>query len=152
MISVSEFRKSLNGNQLCIKVVVQIDNYIELEYPPNCHKHFDNDSIKLTNCRISPKNYLLIIEDETETGQEVKLFWGEKLFEILKNTAPCTETVTEFEKLKKQINIDKSVNITELHTVFLVVCKKGAVTLSDDKLKNKISNDTYHSYRYISIK
>ena len=100
MLSVSEFMKSLNRNQLCIKIVVQIDDYIELEYPSDCHIHFD-DSIKLTNCRISPKNYLLIIEGEKETGQEVKLFWGEKHFELLKNTAPCTETITEFEKLKQ---------------------------------------------------
>ena len=136
MPSVSEFMRSLNRNQLCIKIIVQIDDYIELEYPPDCHIHFDNDSIKLTNCRISPKNYLLIIEGETETGQEVKLFWGENYFEILKNTAPCTETITEFEKLKQQINTDKCVNINTLHTVFPIVCKKDAATLSYDKLKN----------------
>ena len=75
MLSVSEFTKSLNRNQLCLKIVVQIDDYSELDYPSDCHIHFDNDSIKLTNCRISPKNYLLIKEGETETGQEVKLFW-----------------------------------------------------------------------------
>ena len=136
MISVSEFMKSLNRNQLGIKIIVQIDDYIELEYPPNCHIHFDSDSIILTNCRISPKSYLLIIEGETETGQEVKLFWGEKHFEILKNTASCTETITKFEKLKQQINTDQCVNINKLHTVFLIVCAKDAVTLSDDKLKN----------------
>ena len=136
MLSVSEFMKSLNRNQLCIKIVVQIDDYIELEYPPDCLLHFVNDSIKLTNCRISPKNYLLIIEGETETGQEVKLFCGEKRFEILKNTAPCTETITEFQKLKQQINTDKCVKINKLHTVFLIFCKKNAVTLSDNKLKN----------------
>ena len=88
MLSVSEFMKSSNRNQLCIKIVVQIDDYSELEYPPDCHIHFDNDSIKLTNCRISPKTYLLIIEGETETGQKVKSFWGENYFEKLKNTAP----------------------------------------------------------------
>ena len=74
MLSVSEFMNSLNRNHLCIKIVVQIDDYIKLEYPPDCHIHFDNDSIKLTNFRISPENYLLIIEGETETGKEVKLF------------------------------------------------------------------------------
>ena len=136
MLSVSGFMKSLNKNQICIKIVVQIDDFIDLEYPPFCHIHFDNESIKLTNCRISPKNYLLIIEGETETGQEVKLFRGEKLFELLKNKAPCTETTTEFENLKQQINTDKCVNINKIHTVFLIVCKKDAVTLSDDKLKN----------------
>ena len=136
MLSVSEFMKSLNRNKLCIKIVVQIDDYIELEYPPDCHIHFDNDSIKLTNCIISPKNYLLLIEGETETEQEVKLFWGEKHFELLKNTAPCAETITEFKKLKQQINTDKCININKLHTVFLIVCKKDAVTLSDDKVEN----------------
>ena len=68
MPSVSVFMRSLNRNQICIKIIVQIDDYIELEYPPDCHIHFDNDSIKITNCRTSPKNYLLIIEGETETG------------------------------------------------------------------------------------
>ena len=136
MLLVSEFVQSLNRNQLCIKIVVQIDVYIELEYPSDCHIHFDNDSIKLTNCKISPKNYVLIIEGDTETGQEVKLFWGEKKFEILKNTAPCTETITEFEKLTHKINTDKCVNINTFHTVFLIICKKDAVKLSDDKLKN----------------
>ena len=137
MLSVSEFMKSLNKNQLCIKINVQIDDYIELEYPQNCHIQFDDDSIKITNCRISPKNYLLIVEGETQTGQEVKLFWGEQHFEKLKNTAPCTETITEFGKLKQQINTNKCVSINELHTVFLIVCKKDAVTLSDDKLKTE---------------
>ena len=61
---------------------------------------------------------------------------GEKHFEILKNTAPCTETITEFEKLKQQINTDKCISINKLHTVFLIVCKKDAVKLSDDKSKN----------------
>ena len=79
MLSVSDFMQSLNRNQHFIKVVVQIDDYIEREYPSGCHIHFDSDSIKLTNCKISPKNYFLIIEGETQTGQEVKLFWGEKI-------------------------------------------------------------------------
>ena len=136
MLSVSEFMQSLNRNQLFIKIVVQIDGYIELEYPSGCHIHFDSDSIKLTNCKISPETYLLIIEGETETGQEVKLFWGEKHFEILKDTAPCIETIKEFEILKQQINTDQCVNINKLHTVFLIVCRKNAIKLSDDKLKN----------------
>ena len=136
MLSVSEFMKSLNRYQLFIKIVVQIDDYIELEHPSGCHIHFDNDSIKLKNSKISPKNYLLIIEGGTETGQVVKFFWGVKHFEILKDTAPCTETITEFEKLKQQINTDKCFNINKLHTLFPIVCKKDAVKLSDDKLKN----------------
>ena len=61
MLSVSEFMKSLNKNQFFIKIIVQIDNYIELEYPPDCHIHFDNDSFKLTNCRISPKNLTIFL-------------------------------------------------------------------------------------------
>ena len=55
MLSVSEFMKSLNRNQLCIKIIVQVDDYIELEYQTDCHIHFDDDIIKLTNCKISPK-------------------------------------------------------------------------------------------------
>ena len=80
MPSVSEFMKSLKKNQLCTKIVVQTEGNTELEYPPDCHIHFDNDSIILTNCKISPKNYLLIIEGETETGQEAKIFLGRKTF------------------------------------------------------------------------
>ena len=136
MLSVSEFMQSLNKNQLFINIVVQIDDYIELEYPSGCHIHFDNDSVRLTNCKISPNKYLLIIEGETETGQEVKLFWEEKHFELLKDTAPCIEIITEFETLKQQINIDRCININKLHTVFLLVCKKEAIKLSDDKLKD----------------
>ena len=136
MLSVSEYMKSLKRNQLCMKIVVQIDDYIELEYPPDCHINFDDDSIKLTNCQISPKNYLLLIKGETENGKEVKLFWGENYFEIIKNTTPCTETFTEFEKLKQQIRTDKCVIINKLHTIFLVNCEKDDVTLSDDMLEN----------------
>ena len=72
--------KSLNRNQLCIKIVVQIDDYIELEYPQDCHIHFDNDSIKLPNCRISPKNYLLIIERVNRTWTRSKTLLGRKTF------------------------------------------------------------------------
>ena len=56
MLSVSEFMKSLNRNQFCKTIVVQKDDYIQLEYPPDCHILFDDDSIKLTNCKISTKN------------------------------------------------------------------------------------------------
>ena len=98
MISVSEFMKSLNRNQLCIKIVVQIDDYTELEY--NCHIHFDDDSIKITDCRVSPKNYLIIIEGETETGQEVKLFWGQKRFEILKKHGAVYRNYYKIRKTK----------------------------------------------------
>ena len=68
---------------------------------------------------------MFIIEGITETGQEIQLFWGEQHFELLKNIAHCTETITEFETLKQQINTDICVNINKLHTVFLVVCKKS---------------------------
>ena len=76
-----------------------------------------------------------MIEGKTETGQEIKLFWGEQHFGLLKNTAPCTETITEFETLKQQINTDICVDINKLHTIFLVICKKEAIELLDDKLK-----------------
>ena len=134
MLSVSEFMQSLNKNQLFIKIVIQIDDYIELEYPSGCHVIFNNNSVKLTNCKILPKNYIIIIEGKTETGYEVKLFWGEKHFELLKDTAPCIET--EFEILKHQLKTERCININKLHTVFLIVCKKEATKLVDDKLKD----------------
>ena len=69
--------------------------------------HFDNDSVRITNCKVSSKNYLFIKEGKTETGQEVKLFWGEEHFELLKDTELCTETITEFETLKQQLKTDR---------------------------------------------
>ena len=78
---------------------------------------------------------MIIIEGKTETGQQIKFFWGEQHFELLKNRAPCTETITEFETLKQQINTNICVDINKLHTVFLVVCKKEAIELLDKKLK-----------------
>ena len=101
MLSVSEFLNSFNKNPLVIKISVQIDDFIELDYPPGSHIHFDDDSVQLTNCKVSTPNYLFIIEGTTKTGQEIKLFWGEKHFDLLKNTTPCTETITEFEVLKQ---------------------------------------------------
>ena len=80
MLAASEFMHSLNRNQLCIKIKVQRDNFAQLKFPLNSHIHFDNDSITTTDCKISTKDYLFIIEGITETGQEVKLFWGEKHF------------------------------------------------------------------------
>ena len=134
MLSVSKFLQSLKRNQLFIKITVQRDDFVHHDYPFGCHIHFDNDSVRVTDCKVSPKYYLFIIEGKTETGQEIKLFWGEH-FELLKNTAPCTETITEFETLKQQINTDICVDINKLQTVFLVVCKKQAIELLDDKLK-----------------
>ena len=116
--------QSLNKNQLSIKITVQRDYFTDRDYPFGCHIHFDNDSVRITNCKVSSKIYLFIIEEKTETEQEVKLFWGEQNFELLKDTEPCTETTTEFETLKQQINTDRCVDINKLHTVFLVVCKK----------------------------
>ena len=84
---------------------------------------------------ISPKNYLFILEGKTETGQEVKLFWGEKHFEILKEIEPCTETITEFETVKQEVTTDRCFDINKLRTDFLVVCKKEAIELLDDRLK-----------------
>ena len=94
MLSVSEFLNSFNKNQLVIKISVQIDDFIELDYPPGRHIHFDDDSVQLTNCKVSTQKYLFIIERTKKTGHEIKLFWGEKHFDLLKNTAPCTETIT----------------------------------------------------------
>ena len=135
MLSVSKFLNSFSKNQLVIRISVQIDNFIELDYPPSSHIHFGDDSVQLTDCKVSPQNYLFIIEGITKTKQEIKLFWGEKHFDLLKNTAPCTETVTEFEVLKQQINTQECVNLNELHTVFLVVLKKEAINLFDDRTK-----------------
>ena len=135
MLSVLEFLSSLNKNQLVIKISVQINNFIEFDYPSGIHIHFDDDSVKLTNCKVSTQDYLFIIEGTTKTGQEIKLFWGEKHFGLLKKTAPCTETITEFEILKHQINTRECVNLNQLHTVFLVVLKKEAIHLIDDRTK-----------------
>ena len=134
-MSVSKFLNSFNKNQLVIRISVQIDDFIELDYPPGSHIHFDDNSVKLTNCKVSTQNYLFIIEGITKTEQEIKLFWGEKHFDLLKNTAPCTETITEFEVLKQQICTREYVNLNELHTVFLVVLKKEAINLIDDRTK-----------------
>ena len=135
MLSVSEFMQSLNKNQLFIKITVQQDDFVNHDYPFGCHIHFDNDSVRITDCKISHKKYLFIIEDKTKTGQEIQLFWGEQHFELLENIAPCTKTITEFETLKQQFNADICVDINNLHAVFLVVCKKEAIELLDNKLK-----------------
>ena len=126
---------SLNKNQLFIKIQVQRDNFIQYEYPFGSHIHFDNDNVRVSDCKISTKDCLFIIEGKTETGQEVKLFWGEKHFELLKDITLFTETITEFETVKQQIHTDRCVDINKLHTFFLVVCKKEAIELLDDKLK-----------------
>ena len=78
MLSVSEFLNSLKKNQLVIKISVQTDNFIEFDYPFGSHIHFDDDSVKLTNCKVSTQDYLFIIEGITKSEQEIKLFWGEK--------------------------------------------------------------------------
>ena len=135
MLAASEFMHSLNRNQLCIKIKVHRDNFAQLKFPLNSHIHFDNNSITTTDCKISPKDYLFIIEELTETGQEVKLFWGEKHFELLKDITPCNETITESLTLEQQTHTDTCVDINKLNTVFIVVCKKDAIELVDDKLK-----------------
>ena len=127
--------QSLNRNQLFIKTQVQRDNFVQLDFPFGNHIHFDNDSINVSDSKISNKNCLIIIEGNTETGQEVKLFWGEKHFELLKDITLCNKTITEFETLKNQIHTDRCVENNKLNTVFLVVCKKEAIELLDDKLK-----------------
>ena len=134
MLAASEFMHSLNRNQLCIKIQVQRDNFVQLNFPLNSHIHFDNDSVTTTDCKISTKDCLFIIEGITETGQEVKLFLGEKLFELLKDITLCNETITEFQTLEQQIHTDKCIDNNKLNTVFIVVCKKDAIELVDDKL------------------
>ena len=109
--------------------------FCSIYFPFDSHIHFDNDSVRTTDCKISPKDCLFIIEGITEAGQEIKLFWGEKHFELLKDITLCNETITEFGTLKQQIHTDKCVDINKLNTVFLVVCKKDAIELIDDKLK-----------------
>ena len=135
MLAASEFMHSLNKNQLCKKIKVQRDNFTQFKFPLNSHIHFDNDSITTTDCKVSTRDYLFIIEGITETGQEVKLFWGEKLFELLKDITPFNKTITEFQTLEQQIRTDACVDINKLNTVFIVVCKKDAIELVDDKLK-----------------
>ena len=135
MLLVSEYLNSFNKNQLVIKISVQIDDLTEFDYPSGIHIHFDDGSVQLTNCKVSTQNYLFIIEGITNTGQEIKLFWGERHFDLLKNTAQCTEKITEFDILKQQINTRECVNLNELHKVFLVVLKKEAIRLIDDRTK-----------------
>ena len=124
--------RSLSRKQFCIKIQVQRDNFIQLEYSFGNHIHFDNDSVRTTDCRVSDKDCLFIIEGKTENGQEVKLFWGEKHFELLKDITLCNETVTEFKLLKQQIQTNQCVDLNKLNTVFIVVCKKDAIELLDD--------------------
>ena len=80
MLSVSEFLNSFSKNQLVIRISVQIDDFIELDYPSGSHKHFDDDSVQLTNCKVSSQNYLFIIEGITKTAQEIKTLLGRKAF------------------------------------------------------------------------
>ena len=127
MLSVSEFLNSFSKNQLVIKTSVQIDNFFEFDYPSDSQIHFDDDSVKLTNCKVSTQEYLFIIEGTTKTGQEIKLFWGEKHFDLLKNTAPCTETITEFETLKQQINT-RECQLKPVTHSFPCSLKKGSYT------------------------
>ena len=135
MLTVSEFMKSLNKNQLFIKIQVQRDNFVQHNFPLGSHIHFDNDSVSVSDCKISTTDCLFFIEGKTDTGQEVKLFWGKKHFELLKYITLCNETIAEFETLKQEIQTNRCVDINKLNTVFLVVCKKEAIELIDDKLK-----------------
>ena len=47
MLTISEFMQSLNRNQLFIKIQVQRDNFVQLDFPFGNHIHFDNDSIRV---------------------------------------------------------------------------------------------------------
>ena len=123
--------KSSIQNQFVLKIIVEKDNFTKQNYPNNCHIHFDEDSLNETMWRVSTKDYSFIVDETTESGHEVKLFWGEQLAP-LKNTEPCEETITEFEKLKRQIDGEKCINVNDLHTVSIVVSTKTAIELSED--------------------
>ena len=123
--------KSLNKNPFLLKIIVQTENFKNQEYPHTCHIHFDDDCLQLTDCEISTKDYLFIIDGTTNSGQEVKLFWGEQHFDLMKNTEPCEATIKEFEKLKQQIDVEKCINLNDLHRVFIVVAMKTAIELSE---------------------
>ena len=71
--------QSLNNNQLFIKIQVQRDNFIQLDFPFGNHMHFNSDSIRVSDCKISDKNCLIIVEGITETGQEVKILGRKSL-------------------------------------------------------------------------
>ena len=124
--------KSLDKNQFVLKIIVQKDNFMNQKLPPHCRIHFDDDRFLVNSCRVSTKDYLFIIDGTTEFSHEVKLFWGEQHFELLKNTEPCEETITEFEKLKQQIELEKCINLNDLHTLYIVVSKKTAIELSEN--------------------
>ena len=85
--------QSLNRNQLFIKIQVQRDNFVQLDFPFGNHIHFDY--------KISNKNCLIIIEGTTETGQEVNLFWGEKHFELLKDITLCKKNHYKIRNIEK---------------------------------------------------
>ena len=59
MLSVTEFMQSLNKNQLCIKIIVQKHEFFDQKYQFGCHIHFDNDSIRITYCKVSPTNFFI---------------------------------------------------------------------------------------------
>ena len=128
MLSVSEFLNSFNKNQLVIKIAIQTDEFTDIEYPTGSHLHFDDDYVVLTNCKVSPKNFLFIFEGVTKTKQEIKLFWGEHHFDILKYTLPCSETVTEFETLKQQTTQTKCVDLNQLKQFLSQFARKKLYT------------------------
>ena len=57
MLSVAEFMQSLKKDQLSIKTTVQRDDFIDHDYPFRRHIHFDYDSVRITNCKVSSKIY-----------------------------------------------------------------------------------------------
>ena len=71
-------------------------------------QHFTNTKIEELNDFENSSDYEAMWEKLSSYNRRrnrnrtrSKTFLGEKHIEILKNTAPCTETITEFEKLKK---------------------------------------------------
>ena len=58
MLSVKDFMKSLDKNQFVFKIIVQTENFTNQTYPENCHIHFDDDSILITSCKVSNKDFV----------------------------------------------------------------------------------------------
>ena len=65
MLSVKEFINSVDNNQFVLKIIVQRDNFKNQNYSNDYHIHFDDDGIAVSNCNVSTKDYLFIIDGTT---------------------------------------------------------------------------------------
>ena len=74
MVSVKVLMKFIDKNRFVLKILEQTESFTNQTSPENCHIQFDDESIMITNCKVSSKNYLFIIEGTAEIGQEVKPF------------------------------------------------------------------------------